>query len=90
LSPSPSAGAAWVAKGLATATSRKLKKTTTRPTTGTTHTSTSRPTYRSRSTAAAPKPVRTRSHRSRDPSWPPQKAEIVYIVGNFRLVWSAT
>jgi hypothetical protein len=77
LSPSPSAGAGCVANGLETATSRKEKKTVTAPSTGTVHASRLRADRRPSRTAAAEKPVRIRSQSKSDPSWPPQKAEIV-------------
>jgi hypothetical protein len=51
--PRPSSGAACVAKGEATATSRNEKKTATAPSTGTTHTTMSRALRRFSSTAAA-------------------------------------
>ena len=66
------------------------KNVVTSPRTGTTQARTSAPIRRPKATAAAEKPVRTRSHRRSEPSWPPQKAEIVYGVGSSRLVWSAT
>ena len=53
LSPAPSAGGTWVANGLETATSRKLKKTATPPSTGTTHAERSGAVRRLTSTAAA-------------------------------------
>ena len=90
LSPAPSGGAACVANGLETATSMKLKNTATRPRTGTAQASRSRPERLLNATAAAEKPVRTRSQRSSEPSCPPQNAEIVYAVGSSMLVWSAT
>src|SRR5687767_10053379 len=90
LRPPPSAGATWVANGLETATSMKAKNVVTRPSTGTTQGRMLGPLRRPKATAAAEKPDRTSSQRSREPSWPPQKAEIVYGVGSSRLVWSAT
>ena len=50
----------------------------------------SRAQLRFKLTAAAPKPVRTRSQSRSEPSWPPQNAEIVYGVGSARLVVRAT
>ena len=88
--PAPSAGAAWVANGLATATTRNEKKTATPAKTGTTQTTRSFAQPRFSRIAAAPKPVRKRSQRSSDPSWPPQNAEIVYGVGSASLVVRAT
>ena len=67
---------------LETATSMKLKKTATSPRTGTAQASRSRPERLLNATAAAEKPVRTRSQRSSEPSCPPQNAEIVYAVGS--------
>src|SRR5215510_14073800 len=88
--PAPSVGAAWVAKGLATATRRNAKNVETAANTGTTQTMRSRAHARLMLTAAAPKPVRMRSQRSSDPSCPPQKADSVYGVGNALLVVRAT
>ena len=53
--PAPSGGAACVANGLATATTRNAKKVETAAKTGTTHTMRSRAQPRFRLTAAAPK-----------------------------------
>ena len=75
--PAPSAGAACVANGLATATSRNAKNVDTAPNTGTTQTMRSRAHARFTVTAAAPNPVRTSSQRRSEPSCPPQKAESV-------------
>ena len=88
--PAPSTGAACVANGLATATTRNAKNVDTAAKTGTTHTMRSRAHPRLRLTAAAPKPVSTSSQRSNDPSCPPQNAEIVYAVGSASLVERAT
>ncbi len=88
--PAPSRGAACVAKGLATATTRNAKNDAIAPKTGTTQTIRSRAQLRFRLTAAAPNPVSTSSQRRSEPSWPPQKAEIVYAVGSARLVVRAT
>ena len=88
--PAPSTGATCVANGLATATSRNAKNVATAPKTGTTQTTRSRAQRRFRSTAAAPNAVSTSSHRSSDPSCPPQNAEIVYEVGSASLVVRAT
>ena len=75
--PAPSAGAAWVTNGLATATRRNAKNVETAASTGTTQTMRSRAHARLMLTAAAPKPVRIKSQRSSDPSWPPQNADSV-------------
>ena len=75
--PRPSAGAAWVANGFATATRRKAKNVATAPKTGTTQTIRSRAQPRFKRTAAAAKPVRTRSQSKSEPSCPPQNAEMV-------------
>jgi hypothetical protein len=88
--PAPSAGAGWVANGLATATTRNAKKTATPAKTGTAQTTRSRAHARLSRTAAAPNPVRKSSQRRSDPSCPPQKAEIVYAVGSASLVVRAT
>ena len=88
--PAPSAGAAWVANGLATATTRNAKNVETAAKTGTTQTIRSRAQLRFRVTAAAPKPVSTSSQSSSEPSCPPQNAEIVYGVGSASLVVFAT
>ncbi len=88
--PAPSAGASWVANGLATATTRNAKNTATAANTGTTQTMRSRAQRRLNRTAAEPKPVSTSSHRRSDPSCPPQNAEIVYPVGRASLVVRAT
>ena len=69
--PAPSSSAGCVANGLATNTTRNAKNVATAANTGTTHTMRSRAHARFRLTAAAPKPVRTSSQRSSDPSWPP-------------------
>ncbi len=76
--------------GLATATTRNEKNVATAATTGTTQTVRSRAQLRFSQTAAAPKPVSTRSQRRREPSCPPQNAEIVYAVGSASLVVAAT
>src|SRR4249920_2126523 len=88
--PAPSSGAGWVANGLATATTRNAKNVEMAANTGTTQTIRSRAQLRLSVTAAAPNPVRTSSHNRREPSWPPQKAEIVYAVGSALLVVRAT
>src|SRR5919106_3673222 len=88
--PAPSTGAGWVAKGLATTTTRNAKKSPTAANVGTTQTTRSRAQPRFSRTAAAPKPVRTRSQSTSDPSWPPQNADIVYGVGSASLVVCAT
>src|SRR6188474_744650 len=88
--PAPSAGATCVANGLATATRRNAKKTITAANTGTTQTTRLFAQPRLSRTAAAPNAVSTSSHRSRDPSWPPQNAETVYGVGSALLVVRAT
>src|SRR6185436_2428856 len=88
--PAPSSGAGCVANGLATNTTRNAKNVATTANTGTTHTMRSRAHARFRLTAAAPNPVRINSQRSRDPSCPPQNAEIVYAVGSALLVVRAT
>ncbi len=66
------------------------KKLATRASTGTTHATRSAAVRRARATASVESPVRTSSQSSSEPSWPPQKAEIVYGVGSLRLVCSAT
>src|SRR5262249_37474648 len=88
--PAPSGGADCVTNGLATATTRKGKKVATAAKTGTTPTMRARAQARFRLTAPAPKPVRISNHRSKDPSCPPQNAEIVYAVGSATLVVLAT
>jgi hypothetical protein len=90
LSPAPSAGGVCSVKGLATPTSSHAKKTATPASTGTVHAIASRVARRFVRTASAPYPVSTSSQSSSDPSWPPQKAEIVYAVGRSRLVCWAT
>src|SRR6188508_2066578 len=90
LSPAPSAGASCVSNGLETATSMNAKNVATRPRIGTAHGSRSGALRRLSATAAAEKPVKIRSQSRSEPSWPPQKAEIVYAVGSSRLVCSAT
>ena len=90
LSPAPSAGAAWVANGLETATSVNAKNVITPPRIGTAHGRRLAADRRASETAIAEKPVRIRSQRSSEPSCPPQNAEIVYPSGSSRLVWSAT
>ena len=77
LSPAPSAGAAWVANGLETATSMNAKNVITPPRIGTVQLRSVGAERRARSTATAENPVRIRSQSSSDPSCPPQKAEIV-------------
>jgi len=74
LSPAPSAGATWVANGLATKTSSSVKKVATPPSTGTVQGSTSVVRRRLKATAAEPIPVSTSSQSSSEPSWPPQNA----------------
>jgi hypothetical protein len=88
--PSPSRGAGCVANGVETATSRNAKNVPTAPSTGTTQATSSRARRRANATAAAERPVRTRSQSSSEPSCPPQNAEIAYGVGSRSLVWSAT
>ena len=90
LRPAPSVGATCVANGLETATSMNAKKLATRASTGTTHATRSAAVRRARATASVERPVRTISQSRSEPSWPPQKAEIVYGVGSLRLVCSAT
>ena len=89
--PAPSAGAACVANGLATATSEEREEGRDgREHRHDPHDEIARPRRGSGCTAAAPKPVRTSSQRSSDPSCPPQNAEIVYAVGSASLVVRAT
>src|SRR5262245_14461586 len=88
--PAPSAGAAWVVKGLATATRRNAENVGAAANTGTTQTMRSRAHARLMLTAAAPNPVRIRSQRSSEPSCPPQNADSVYGVGSALLVVRAT
>src|SRR3954453_23659607 len=87
VSPSPSKGAICVRNGLAVVTSRNAKNVATAAITGTTQTTRSW-WRRLSSTAAAPYPVRTRSQRRSQPSWPPQKELSVYGHGSERLVWA--
>ena len=77
LRPPPSAGAAWVANGLDTATSMNAKNVITPPRIGTDQGSRLGADLLARSTATAEKPVRIRSQSRSEPSCPPQKAEIV-------------
>ena len=88
--PAPSATGVCVANGDATATSRRAKKVATPPSSGTTQATRSRPARRPQATAQAETPVSTSSHRSSEPSWPPQNAERAYGVGRSRETWSAT
>ena len=75
--PAPSAGAACVANGLATKTSRKAKKNATPATIAIVQGSTSRTSRRLSATAAEAAPVSTSSQRSSEPSCPLQKAASV-------------
>ena len=77
LRPAPSVGATCVPNGLETATSMNAKKLATSASTGTTHATRSAAVLRARATATADRPVKTSSQSSSEPSWPPQKAEIV-------------
>ena len=89
--PAPSGGAACVANGLATTTTRNAKNVDDgREDRDDPDDEIARPAPGSGCTAAAPKPVRTSSQRSSDPSCPPQNAEIVYAVGSASLVVRAT
>ena len=90
LSPFPSSGAAIVSNGLETATRSHVKATVIPASTGVTQTTRSRARLRANHTASDAYAVRTRSHRSSDPSWPPQKAENLYWSGSSRLEWPAT
>ncbi len=75
MSPAPSATGGLTPNGEATKTSMNAKKTATPPSTGTVHGSRSRALRRVNRTAPAEQPVRMRSQRSSEPSWPPQNAE---------------
>jgi len=79
-----------VAKGLETTTSRNAKNAATPPSTGVVQATRSGALRRLSQTAAAENPVRIRSQRRSEPSWPPQNADSLYIVGSARAVWSAT
>src|SRR2546430_17671500 len=72
--PEPSTGAADRANGLATKVSTNAKKVATPPSTGTVQGMSWRMRFRLSATATDPSAVRTSSQRSREPSWPPQKA----------------
>src|SRR5438270_8271195 len=88
--PAPSTVAVCVSNGLATATSTNAKNDAMPPSTGTTHAVSSRSRLRFSATASPPKPVSTSSHRSRDPSCPPQNALSAYGVDSVRFVCAAT
>ena len=90
LRPAPSSGAACTSNGLETNTSRKAKKVATPPITGTVQGSRRRIRSRFRVTASEPSAVRTNSHSSSEPSWPPQKPVQEYGNGSLREEWSAT
>ena len=60
------------------------------PSTGTTQATRSRRRLRLSATARAPKPVRTSSQRSSEPSCPPQNELSEYAVGSVRFVCAAT
>src|SRR6476646_10415986 len=90
LRPAPCAGAACVAKGDATTTSRNAKNDATAPSTGTVHATTSGARRRLSSTAAPAYAQSTSIHRSSDPSCPPQNAETEYAPESRVDVCSAT
>src|SRR3990172_1255910 len=90
LSPRPSGGAAWVAKGLATPVTSHANATVIPPSTGVTHSTRSAARRRLSQTASAAYPVSTSSQSSRDPSCPPQKADSLYGVGSALLERSVT
>src|SRR5580765_2525780 len=89
-SPAPSIGAVCVENGLETATSMNAKKTETPPSTGTLQATRSGARRRLIRTAADAYAVSTSSQSSRDPSCPPQNAEIEYPVGSLLEVCCAT
>jgi hypothetical protein len=90
LSPFPSAGAAIVSNGLETATSSQVNPTAMPPSTGVTQATRSRARRWANQTASVAYAVSTSSHSRSEPSWPPQKAEILYWRGRSRLEWPAT
>src|SRR5213592_3744714 len=90
LSPAPCAGAVCVANGDATATSRNAKNEATAPSTGTVHATTSGARRRLSRTAAPAYAQSTSSHKSSEPSCPPQNAETEYARESLVDVWSAT